>query len=72
MQAVLYLRSRIVKEHLDRVTLAGELGSDIFSSGVDQHYIVMGSIGHDDTDEGLVIQNGKGGDQAVKQAGVMA
>ncbi len=29
---------------MDRVTLAADLGSDIFSTDVDQNYIVMGSV----------------------------
>ena len=71
LQAVLYLRSRVVKEQLDRVTLAGELGSDIFSSGVDQHYIVMGNVAQDE-DNKVVGQDGQGGHGQAIKAGVMA
>lgn len=53
----MYLRNRIVKEQLDRVTLAADLGSDVLASDNDQNYVVMGSI-NDNNDNGEQRQQG--------------
>jgi hypothetical protein len=45
---VLYLRNRVVKEELDRVTLAADLGSE---QQQDQNYIFMGSVNDMDDEE---------------------
>jgi hypothetical protein len=69
----LYLRNRVVKEQLDRVTLAADLGSDVFSGeDRDQDYIVMGSVCNDDGTSTDLAKNNENGGSKKGDAGVMA